>query len=1083
MRSLVGVLLVVALAVGVIVMFRMTGPAGVPGGGATGGASSGTTGGGTTSGGGAVDSNSYAHYANVGAAHYENRQSEPAIAAFQHAVALSPDNAAAHRNLARAFLLRSDAKNAQDALEPALKLNSDDVGTNYMMGLCHKKQTEFETARTYLQKAVTGDPDEPVLHFQLAIVEQALEKTESAISHVERVLELDPLHVSAHYKLANYARRDRDMEKFRFHMREFTRLKKVFGDNGGAESLLEACRYMVVELGAGGATTAQPPIGSEKPAPVSFTKEVLKIESVNGLAVLEAHPDGTYEVVLVTDKGDLDIRSGKDLSKGRTLEGVVPPGFGLRASVVGDFHDAVPDGEKYNPKRDRRNDLLLIGESSLALLERTADGGFENVTSRAKLAGLSADVARWVDFDHDGDLDLALGGATGLSMMQNNGDGTFQDVSATIGIPALSGVIGIDACDFEGDVAIDLLVHLADGTIRELRNDRVGSFKLGDRQYDGVMDFAINDVNNDGRMELILLKGGEVVAVALDSGVEAASISLGENPHVASRLLLFDYDNNGWLDVLLYDSKSPPAEAEKGHLVILRDAGHPTARSTEAFGHRPPGALGDARVMYALDWDVDGDSDLIGLSKQQDVELIKNEADQSGNQLRVSFESLKTNPSGFDTELQIRVGDVLAARATGATGYVEFGVGATAKLDSLRTLWGNGVVDHEIGLPVAEPVLIVEKNVAIGSCPFLYAWDGSEFQFVTDILGNSPIGLSLRRGEVLAADPDEYVYVGSSDEVGLKDGQYLFSVSEEFREVLYLDGVELVAVDHPEGVEVHTTDKLMPAPFPDSELIPLAAPLLPVLVESSDGIDRTKAMLAIDGVFAPSGSPLPPPYRGMCEPLSLTMTFDSMPTDAHRWLALTGWLQYGDASTNIALSQQRAYPVIPPTFEARVDGQWQALDVVVGMPAGKTKTILVDLNGVVPDGFDALRLTTTFELRWDRVALFTRYAGDAVKTTRLQPSSASLAYRGFSPLVSRAPLHPTTPIFDEALPSPPWRTTPQGWCTRYGDVMSLVAGVDGKVVVANAGDAVSLTFPAIDQAVTSGHARSFFFYSYGWEKD
>ena len=38
--------------------------------------------------------------------------------------------------------------------------------------------------------------------------------------------------------------------------------------------------------------------------------------------------------------------------------------------------------------------------------------------------------------------------------------------------------------------------------------------------------------------------------------------------------------------------------------------------------------------------------------------------------------------------------------------------------------------------------------MAAGSCPFLYAWDGEEFRFVTDLLGGSPVGLSLRRGVV-----------------------------------------------------------------------------------------------------------------------------------------------------------------------------------------------------------------------------------------------------------------------------------------------------------------------------------------------
>ena len=36
-----------------------------------------------------------------------------------------------------------------------------------------------------------------------------------------------------------------------------------------------------------------------------------------------------------------------------------------------------------------------------------------------------------------------------------------------------------------------------------------------------------------------------------------------------------------------------------------------------------------------------------------------------------------------------------------------------------------------------------ELTLPSGSCPYLYAWDGSRFRFVTDLLGASPLGLSM----------------------------------------------------------------------------------------------------------------------------------------------------------------------------------------------------------------------------------------------------------------------------------------------------------------------------------------------------
>jgi hypothetical protein len=310
-------------------------------------------------------------------------------------------------------------------------------------------------------------------------------------------------------------------------------------------------------------------------------------------------------------------------------------------------------------------------------------------------------------------------------------------------------------------------------------------------------------------------------------------------------------------------------------------------------------------------------------------------------------------------------------------------------------------------------------------------------------------------------------------------------VTEELREVLYLDSAQLIAVDHAPDVEFHSTDKLGPPPFGPSELRALRSPKFPRHVLGDDGVDRTDAVRTIDGVFAPSGPLLPPPLRGQCHPLTLTMDFGALDTARPLVLALTGWIQYGDASANIASSQNPSRPVIPPKLEIETgDGAWAPVDVIVGMPAGKTKTIVCDLAGKLPPGAQRLRLTTTFELRWDRIALFERATAHEAAQYAVTPSGADLRFRGFSEIKPRAPGHPQTPAYDIVSERPPWRTTPQGWCTRYGDVLDLVKSRDERLVILNAGDAVTLRFDAKAlPPVASGRARTFFFRSVGWDKD
>jgi hypothetical protein len=154
------------------------------------------------------------------------------------------------------------------------------------------------------------------------------------------------------------------------------------------------------------------------------------------------------------------------------------------------------------------------------------------------------------------------------------------------------------------------------------------------------------------------------------------------------------------------------------------------------------------------------------------------------------------------------------------------------------------------------------------------------------------------------------------------------------------------------------------------------------------------------------------------------------------------------------------------------------------MPSGKTKTILCDLGGKLPSGSKRLRLTTTFELRWDRIALFERIAETEFEQREVFPRSAELRFRGFSEIKSRAPGHPQTPAYDKVSARPPWRTTPQGWCTRYGDVLDLVRSRDERLAILNAGDVVTLRFDAkVLPPVAPGRERTFFFHSVGWDKD
>jgi hypothetical protein len=188
---------------------------------------------------------------------------------------------------------------------------------------------------------------------------------------------------------------------------------------------------------------------------------------------------------------------------------------------------------------------------------------------------------------------------------------------------------------------------------------------------------------------------------------------------------------------------------------------------------------------------------------------------------------------------------------------------------------------------------------------------------------------------------------------------------------------------------------------------------------------------------------------------------------------------------NIAASHDPSLPFPFPSLEAEISpGVWKLVDVTVGAPAGKTKTIVVDLEGKLIPGTRRLRLTQAFEIHWDRVALMEKKTNAATGVTSLPPTKADLHFRGFSSLRELPPDWPLTPDYESVSPNFFWTITPGGWCTRYGDVMELVAARDEGLALLNSGDELTLEFAASSlPQKPKGTVREFFLYVDGWDKD
>jgi hypothetical protein len=254
-------------------------------------------------------------------------------------------------------------------------------------------------------------------------------------------------------------------------------------------------------------------------------------------------------------------------------------------------------------------------------------------------------------------------------------------------------------------------------------------------------------------------------------------------------------------------------------------------------------------------------------------------------------------------------------------------------------------------------------------------------------------------------------------------------------------------------------------------------------VVDSTGNDVSSLLNVTDGKRIAPPQLRKPQLRGLAFPYHYTMEFEKLDPTKPLVLALTGWLMWGDASVNVAGGQNASLPNPFPKIEAEVNGEWSIVDVVAGVPSGKTKTILIDLTGKLSNGTTRLRWSSGLEIYWDRIALFEK--ADSAKMTgrEISVAGAELSWRGFGKQIRPTATSPIIPDVNNISPYAPWATTLFGNCTRYGDVLPLLDSIDDRYAILNGGDAVVMRFPDDLPVKDPAMQRTFFLFVDGWDKD
>ena len=996
-----------------------------------------------------------------------------AIEYFSEALAINSGDADAALNLSNAHLLNNDPEAAGEAATTALGINRQDPAGHYLLGCSLLRAGDFEAALKSLQTAKDLDHTINAVSFQLGRAHQGLGQWQEASEQFREVAQFDPEHGAVFYNLSQVLIRLGDEAGAEQALSQHQAIAEKMGAMITDPSVFETCVY----------TEARVPFKLDQPEPegieVSFadaTREIL-----GDLAETLVGPVGVMDV---GHDGQLDLfarhrEEGFQLVLKRegqfTLEGFPYPaleGANYTACLVGDLQ------HKSSMMSGRQEDVLLTSDQGTQVFRVSPDGMLSDSSLFAQIADWRLENAVLTDLDLTGKLDIVGLNPTNRSLvfLRNQGNLSFLNQTTTTNLPSqVENVREFVFNDWDGDDLQDLFLSRPDqATVLYLRQ-RGGGFVESETfsQLPPADKFLVGDLNNDLRADLVSLGGG--VLTIQFQGEEAAT-PVADNVNALSGLSLVDYDNDGWLDIL---------GIQGGQLRAWRNRGLEGMLETSDQLNMPTSSAGEIVKLHVADLDGDCDSDLLLTLSDQSLKVLRNDGGNKNQQLKLRLEGNRSNPSALGVKVEITSGGLRLVRTVNEL-PLEIGLGSRTRVDAIDPHWSDLVTTTDFELEDCSELAIPELELPTGSCPYLYVWNGEKYQFVTDLLGAAPLGLPVAAGKLIPADTDEVVWIGGADRFQPKDGVYEVQITEELREVLYLDEAKLVVVDRPADIEVYPTSKLVSRPpFPEAGVVALKRVASLQQALRSDGLDVTKALNEIDEKMASPVALRAPQLRGLAESYHLDLDFGAIDVTRPLFLAMNGWLRFGGGMANMGASHDPDLPFPFPVLSAEgLDGEWSLVEIEVGAPAGKTKAMVVDLEGKLPAGTKRLRLTMAFEIHWDRIVLMEKADPSLMQQQTFAAGRSDLHWRGFSEYQDLPWTLPLSPDYDKVTDRAPWLITPSGWCTRYGDVGELLTEKDNRLVIMNGGDELTLSFPS-DQipAPATGAQRDFFLLTSGWDKD
>jgi enediyne biosynthesis protein E4 len=511
----------------------------------------------------------------------------------------------------------------------------------------------------------------------------------------------------------------------------------------------------------------------------SHTEKHYLLEAMgSGVALFDYDNDGRLDIFLVNGapisdpmpKGAIPQKAGprnwnrlyhqkadgtfEDVTQKAGLQGV---GYGMGVAV-GDY-----DNDGYE-------DLYVTAYGGNKLYHNNGDGTFTDVTEQAGVGGSGwSTSAAWVDLDNDGLLDLVVlrylqwdfedlwcgehkpGYRTYCHpdffhpiaplVFHNDGNGHFTEVADKVGISKPGKGLGVAIGDYDRDGKIDLVVandsmfeflyhNKGNGTFEEVGLTS-GIAADGDGRTFAGMGVDLADYDNDGLPDLVFTDlANQMYAIYKNKGdgtFDYASNDSGlgrmTRSHSGWGVRFFDYDNDGWKDLLVAQGHemdtielTSPQLHYREPMLLARNTGHGfedvSAQAGSVFREAWLG-----RGLAIGDIDNDGRVDAVVTTNGGGAHILRNETQTSNHWLTLKLVGQKSNRDAIGAEVKVvTASGTQFAMVTTAGSYLSssdkrlhFGLGSATKIDKMEISWPSGLKE-EVKIPAVDQIFTVVEG-------------------------------------------------------------------------------------------------------------------------------------------------------------------------------------------------------------------------------------------------------------------------------------------------------------------------------------------------------------------------------------